>query len=146
MVGSSGDILKKFKIMEKVEIDINKPLNPGDIIEMHFVTTGMVWPTAAQIALIEWRLEKRKDFCILSHSLPVGNKVIFTIQIRQTNPVIVTAAVIAAAIIGAGIVAWLTLDKVYQIIESPAGKAVVGGTVISFAALAVIAILVLLRK
>jgi len=58
----------------------------------------------------------------------------------------VTAAVIGAAIIGAGVVAWLTLDKVYQIVESPVGKVAVGGAAVSFAALAVIAILVLLRK
>lgn len=132
--------------MEKIEIDINKPLSPGDIIEMHFKTTGMVWMTAAQIALIEYRLEKRKDFRILSHSLPAGNEVFFTIQVLKTNPVIVTAAVIGAAIIGAGVVAWLTLDKVYQIIEAPAGKALVGGTALFIPALAVIAILMFLRK
>ena len=142
--------------MEKIEIDINKPLNPGDVIEMHFKTTGMTWPTAAQIAIIEWRLENRKDFRILGHSLPVGNNVFFTIQITKPSAdqvpqvyeagVGVTAAIIGAAIIGAGVIAWLTLDKIYQIIESPAGKAVVGGTALSFAALAFIAILVLLRK
>lgn len=140
--------------MEKIEIDKNKPLNPGDIIEMHFKTTGMFWLTAAQIALVEWQMEKRKDFRILSHSLPAGNAVIFTIQITEPAAVPqvykagvgVTAAIIGAAIIGAGVVAWLTLDKVYQIMESPAGKAVVGGTAVSFAALAVIAILILLRK
>ena len=142
--------------MEKIEIDKNKPLNPGDIIEMHFVTTGMVYLTATQIALIEWRLEKRKDFRILSHSLPANNRVFFTIEIIKPAAkdvpqvykagVGITAAVIGAAIIGAGVVAWLTLDKVYQIVESPVGKVVAGGTAVSFAALAVIAILVLLRK
>lgn len=132
--------------MEKIEIDINKPLNPGDVIEMHFKTTGMVWITAAQIALIEYRLEKRKDFQIISHSLPAGNRVIFTVEVLKTNPVVVTAAVIAAAIIGAGVVAWLILDKVYQIIEAPAGKALIGGTALFLPALAVIAILIFLRK
>lgn len=132
--------------MEKIEIDINKPLNPGDIVELHFKTTGMFWMTAAQIALIERRLGSRKDFCLLSHSLPAGNTVIFTAQVLKTNPVIVTAAVIGAAIIGAGVVAWLTLDKVYQIIESPAGKALVGGTALFLPALAIIAILMFLRK
>ena len=132
--------------MEKIDIDKNKPLEPGDIIEMHFKTIGMVWVTATQIALIEWRVEGRKDFCILSHSLPVGNKVIFTIKVLKTNPVILTAAVIGAIIIGAGVVAWLTLDKIYQIMESPAGKVAVAGTTVSFAALAVLAILVLVRK
>ena len=132
--------------MEKKEIDINKPLNPGDIIEMHFRTTGMVWIAATQIALMEWRLEKRKDFRMLSHSLPAGNRVIFTIKVLKTNPVIMTAAVIGAAIIGAGVVAWLTLDKVYQIIETPAGKAAVTGTALFLPALAILAILILLRK
>jgi len=132
--------------MEKIEIDKNKQLNPGDIIEMHFKTTGMVWITATQIALIEWRLENRKDFYIIGHSLPANNRVIFMIKVLKTNPALLTAAVIGGLIIGAGVVAWLTLDKVYQIMESPAGKAVVGGTALSFAALAVIAILILVRK
>lgn len=132
--------------MEKIEIDINKPLSPGDVIELHFMITGMFWITAAQIALIEYRLEKRKDFRILSHSLPAGNKVIFTAQVLKTNPIVVTAAVVGAAIIGAGVVAWLTLDKIYQIIESPAGKVAVGGTALFIPALAIIAILIFFRK
>lgn len=142
--------------MEKILIDKDKPLLPGDIIEMHFLTSGMTWLTAAQIAVLEWRLEKRKDFRILSHSLPAGNKVFFTIQITEppadqvpkvyTAGFGVTAAIISAAIIGAGVVAWLTLDKVYQIMESPAGKVAVAGTALFLPALAVVAILILLRK
>lgn len=132
--------------MEKIEIDKNKPLVPGDRIELHFLTTGMVWLTAAQIALIESRLEKRKDFRILSHSLPANNRVIFTAQILKTNPVIVTASIIGGLIIGAGVVAWLTLDKVYQIIESPTGKAVVGSTAIGFAAIAIMALIGISKK
>jgi len=58
----------------------------------------------------------------------------------------VTAAVIGAVIIGAGVVAWLTLDKVYQIIEAPAGKTMIAGTALFLPALAVLAILFLLRK
>jgi len=132
--------------MEKIEIDINKPLNPGDVIELHFIITGMFWITAAQIALIEYRLEKRKDFRIISHSLPSGNNVIFTVKVLKTNPVVVTAAVIGAVIIGAGVVAWLTLDKIYQIVESPAGKVAIGGTALFIPALAIIAILIFFRK
>ena len=143
--------------MEKIEIDKNKPLNPGDIIEMHFVTTGMTWLTATQIALIEWKLEKRKDFRILSHSLPAGNRVFFTILIEQQPEdvpqvyeagALITAVTIAKIIGAVSVVGlfYLSLDKIYQIMESPFGKAVVGGTALSFAALAVIAILILLRK
>lgn len=142
--------------MEKIEIDKNKQLNPGDIIEMHFFTSGMSWLTATQIAILEWRLENRKDFRVLNHSLPAGNMVFFTIQVTEPPAdqvpkvykagVGITAAIIGAAIIGAGVVAWLTLDKIYQIMESPAGKAVVTGTALFMPALAVVAILILLRK
>ena len=128
--------------MEKIEIDINKPLDPGAIVEMHFKTTGMVWITAAQIGLIEWRIDKRKDFRILSHSLPANNRVNFVIEVLKTNPVILTAAVIGAVIIGSGVVAWLTLDKVYQITESPTGKVLAGGAIVA----AVLALLVLIKK
>ncbi len=96
VAGTVGDI------MEKVEIDKNKPLKPGDRIEMYFKTTGMVWITAAQIAIIEYRLAGRQGFRILSWSLAGPNTVIFTVQVKKTNPVIVTAAVIGVAIIGAG--------------------------------------------
>lgn len=145
--------------MEKIEIDKNKLLLPGDRIEMHFNTTGMVWLTATQIAIIEWRLEGRKDFRIKNYSLPAYNRVIFTIDIIeppkpkgdiavQQASIAVTAATIAKIIGAIAIVGifYLTLDKVYQIIEAPAGKALIGGTAVSFAALALIAVLIFLRK
>jgi len=128
--------------MEKIEIDKDKPLKPGDRIEMYFKTTGMVWITAAQIALIEYRLAGRQEFRILSWSLAGSNTVIFTVRINKTNPVVVTAAVIGVAIIGAGVVAWLTLDKVLQITESPTGKVLAGGAVVA----AILSLLVLIKK
>lgn len=128
--------------MEKVEIDKNKPLSPGDIIELHFSTIGMVWVKATQIALIEYRLAGRKDFTIMSVGTPGMNTVIFEIRINKTNPVIVTAAVIGGLIIGAGVVAWLTLDKVLQIIESPTGKVLAGGAIVA----AIVTLLVLMKK
>lgn len=142
--------------MEKIEIDKNKPLNPGDVIEMHFKTTGMTWITATQIALIEWRLEGRKDFRIVSHSLPANNRVIFTIRITEPAKeaevyqvgVAVTAVTIAKLITVVAVagIFYLSLDKVYQIIQAPAGKELIRGTTVSFAALAVVAIVLLLRK
>ncbi len=131
--------------MEKIEIDKDKPLQPGDVIELHFLTVGMVWIQAAQIAMIEWQLDgRKKDFTILSHSLPADNKVIFTVRVNKTNPVIVTAAVIGGLIIAAGVIAWLTLDKVYQIIEEPAGQILVGGIGAIATAVAITAVLALL--
>ena len=105
--------------MEKIEIDKDKELQPGDMIEMHFKTVGMVWLKAAQIAMIEWRMKDREEFTILSHSQPNKNTIIFTIRINKTNPIVTTALYIAGAITLAGIV-WLTLVKVYQFLQSSA--------------------------
>lgn len=130
----------------KIEIDKNKPLNPGDVIELHFKSFGMAWLKAAQIAMIDWMLKGRPEFEILSWQIPTNTTVIFECRVKKTNPVVVTAAVIAAAIVAVGVVAWLTLDKVYQIMETPAGKIGVAGTGVGLAAAGIIALLALLPK
>lgn len=132
--------------MSKIEIDRDKPLNPGDIIELHFKTLGMVWLKASQIALVDWYLDRRKDFKIRSWSLPNNTSVIFEVEILKTNPVIVTAAVVAAAIAGVLFMCWLTLDKVYQIVDVPAGKIAVAGGGIGMAAAGIGLLALLLKK
>jgi len=139
--------------MTRVEIDKNKVLVPGDRIEMHFKTSGLVWLQAAQIALIEERVKNRSDWQIISNSLPANNRVIFTIEIiqppepgLQTAGVGVTAAIIGTVIVAAGVVSWLTLDKVEQIMESPAGQVAVAGSGVGMAALGIAALLYFGRK
>lgn len=67
--------------MPKQEIDLEYPLQSGDIVELHFNTIGPTWIKAAQIAFIEWRLRNRKDFEIINYDLAQKNKVIFKIRI-----------------------------------------------------------------
>ena len=113
---------------KKVEIDINKSLSPGDIVELHFKTVGMTWIQATQIASIEWWFKLTKPpFEILEWSIPEDNKVIFTIRVKKTNPFPITVVVIAAAICAVGVIAWLTLDKAYQVLETPGGQIVATG-------------------
>lgn len=125
--------------MQKIEIDKNKSLEPGDLIEMHFKTFGGTWLNAGHIAFIEWNLAGRKDFTIISDRIPDSHTLIFEIRINKTNPVLLTAAIIGGIIIAAGLVAWLTFDKVYQILESPAGQ--IG--VVGFGTLAIVAAIVI---
>lgn len=139
--------------LQRVEIDKDKKLLPGDIIEMHFRTTGMVYIQAAQIGLIEWRLSGRKDFSIIRNSLPENNRVIFTVEIlkpEDEKPGLQTAGItgaqIAAAIFAVAVfgIFYLSLEKIYQIMESPAGKAAVAGAGIGLAALGIAALLLIL--
>jgi len=132
--------------MEKVEIDRHKELLPGDRVELHFTSLSMVWITAAQISIIDYKLSTRKDFRILSWQTPANNQVVFTVEVLKTNPLLVTAAIIGGLIIGAGILAWLTLDKVYQIMEAPVGKVAVAGLGTMSIAAGVAIIMALLSK
>jgi len=107
-------------MMERVAIDIDEPLQPGDLIELHFRTVGGVWLTGAQIALIQATVSKRKDFEILSWSIPESARVIFKVRVKKTNPVIVTAAVIAGVILVSGIGIWLAFEAAYKLVQAPA--------------------------
>src|SRR4030042_6670476 len=105
-------------IRDKID-DFNQPLEVGDKVELHFLTTGMFWLQATQIALIDWQLKGHPHFEILSWSISEPNVVIFTVKVKKPNPVIVTIAVIAAAIVAAGIVFKLTLDSAYKLVNAP---------------------------
>ena len=141
--------------MLRTEIDKDEPLFPGDVIEMHFKAFGPNWVylRAAELSVLKWRLEqKNPDYELLSWSAP-SDKLILTFKIkepREPTPQVQqagigTAAVIAVIVIGGGLFAWLSLDKVYKITDSPAGKvALVGTGSLGIAAL-IIAVLLLLR-
>lgn len=124
-------------IMQRIEIDKNKKLNPGDVVELEFKTLGDVWFPAAQIAMIEAALANRTDWEIISNTLVVAGRITFTVLIKKYEPegswlqpagtelqsslvfttIAVTAATIGASICAVGLVTWLVLDKVYQIVE-----------------------------
>lgn len=106
--------------MERTVItNLDAPLDPGDIIELRFKSTGMFWIQATHIAMIEWRLSGDKRFRIRNYTIYEPNTVVFKVEVLQTNPVIVTASVIAAAIIGVGVIFILTLESVYKLVNVP---------------------------
>jgi len=143
--------------MLKTEIDKDEPLLPGDRIEMHFKAFGPNWVylRASELAILKWRLsEANPDYKLLSwNSYDADNKLILTFEIlgpKETEVPIQQAgvgyaAVIAAIVIGGGLFAWLCLDKVYKITDSPAGKIALAGTGSLGIAAAIVAVLLLLR-
>lgn len=129
-----------FTNTNRVEIGPDTPFVEGDIIEMQFAALGSVeWSyfRALQYAIIEKTLKnKYPNFTILSSSnTETGFTMRFRVDslppadpyaIQQSS--VVTAAIVAAAIIGGGIFTYLALDKVYRIVDSPAGQVALAGT------------------
>ncbi|MFZ2148840.1 MAG: hypothetical protein WAV28_16625 [Sedimentisphaerales bacterium] len=110
--------------MQKILINIDDPLNAGDRIELHFSSIGLAWLQATQIAIIEWQLKNHELFEILSWQLPSNNTVIFTVEVKKTNPILVTCAIIAGIIVVAG-GGFLMLAKAFKIVvEAPAAPIV----------------------
>lgn len=109
------------------EISEDTPLFPGDVIEMHFKAFGPNWVylRAAELAILKWRMEqKNPDYELISWQAP-GDKLIMTFRIIA-NPAL-TAGIILAIVIGGGLFAWLSLDKIYRISSSPAGQIAMAG-------------------
>lgn len=124
--------------MLREEISKDEPLFPGDVIEMHFKAYGPNWIylRAAELTILQYRMEKKNpDYELVKWQAP-GDKLILTFKIlepREPTPqvqqaAIGTAAVIAVIVIGGGLFAWLSLDKIYRISRSPAGQIALAGT------------------
>lgn len=118
--------------MLRTEIDINEQLFPGDEIEMHFKVYGPSWTylRAAELAILINRLEQKNPDWELTawDSTTYTDRLVLTFRILKSNPVVVTAAIIAAIVIGGGLFAWLALDKVYKIATTPAAQVAMVGT------------------
>jgi len=123
--------------MQRIEIDKNKVLSPGDVIELEFTAPSGLWLQSAEIAAIEYKLSGRKDWEIISNSLPADGRVRFTVLVKdskqqdpglQTASIGVTALMIAAAIVSVTLVTYFTFVSAYKLVEdSPAGPVAMSG-------------------
>ena len=123
---------------EKILIDSNTPLSPGDIIEMSFNVFGSAtwdYARAVQLQILLSVIEKKNpNYQLLSYSNREQLHLTFKILGRPVDGEpelqeagIASAAILAAAVIGVGLFTWLSLDKVEKIVQTPAGKIAVTG-------------------
>jgi len=127
-------------MITKTEIDKNTQLNAGDVIEMHFNYSGGAWVKDVYIALAENQISKNPRYLMQSQQY-LDTEFIFTLKIVNPNPADIPAqeAGISPTLIAAGILAmgtglffYLSLSKVYKIMDSPAGKIAVAGMSLGF--------------
>lgn len=118
-----------------VEIPKNLPLAPGAVIRLHYKTIGITYLTAAQISLIEKRLEQKREFTVVSHSIPKKDGFIsqfyFECEIHEptqgNDPEVqkagISPAFVAAAIVAAAFVMYLALQLVEIKVMQSSGAA-----------------------
>lgn len=141
---------------EKIEIEKDAALEPGDIIEMHFDVIGgpgWVGARAIQIAIIEARLQNSPTLEVINFD-ELDDDVIITLKIRDATGQrvevqqagMLTAMIISATVVTIGIFTWLSFKTVYKITDSPAGKVALVGAGSAGIALLIIVILLVLAK
>lgn len=125
---------------EKIPED--KPLQPGDIVRLTFAAWGPDFMKAMEAAMIESSLANKEGYQLTSIDYLTPGKMIFKFKITKTNPVIVTALVIAGSVLLIGSVVGLVFEKAEQLFETP--TAVIGS--VGLLAVALIVLLSVLRK
>ena len=128
--------------MQKIEIDKNLILNPGDVVELHYKTPGGKWMKATEAAIVEYALEGREDFRINSIDYLQPGKIIIEVKVLTSNPVLVTIAVISASIAIVALAFGWMFDKAYLVGKTVPAQAISVGFVI----VAVIVAFMYLRK
>lgn len=116
--------------MTRIELKQDEALKTGDVVELHFKSSGPQWWKAAIAAAIEARLSNRKDFTIRTVDYTQDGELIFTCVVGEVTPApgqvqqasIVSVAIIAGAIVAVGLIFWLVEDKAYKIIDTPAAQ------------------------
>jgi len=128
--------------MQIVEIDKDRPLNPGDVVRLYFNAPGPDWMKAIECAMVEQAVENRSEFRIISVDYWQPQRVIFDVEVQETNPVLVTVGFIVGGILattGLVLAAGWMFEKAELLMKTPASK-------VGIASLAIIAGILLLGK
>ena len=99
--------------MPWVKIDKDKPLDPGDIVELDFRIAGNLWLASSEIAMIEWQLAGRPDWEIISNSLPAAGRITFTVKVKdQAQGSWLQSPSISSSFVVTGTVVAVTVAKI----------------------------------
>lgn len=102
-----------------VEVGREEPLYVGDRVKLYFGCIGLSWITAAEIAIIESRVEGNEHFKIIRESQPSGGKFWFECEVTKTNPLPILAGLLIDAILVAGVF-YLVSMGAEKLLKAPA--------------------------
>lgn len=99
----------------------------GDIFDFHYTVSG--WCKRSKIESLVHTVDQDMRWSITQYDYDEkAGKLRLRVRIDQ-NPFPLMIFIAAVGVIGAGLFAWLTLDKIEQITTSPVGAAIGLGTV-----------------
>lgn len=110
-----------------MEVSQAYEVKTGDVLDFHYSVSG--WCKQAKIESLVHKLDLDPRWAVkeFEYNEETGKLRLRLEVIQNAWPVIIIIAAIAA--IGAGLFAWLSLDKIEKIISSPVGAALSLGTV-----------------
>lgn len=133
--------------MPWTKIDKDKPLNPGDLVQLDFRILSGLWLSSMEIAMIESQLSNRDDWEIISNNIPAQGRITFTVKVKDYPPegswlqnparpaglvfttIAVTAVTIAASICAVGLITSLVFYEARLFVKET--SATVGGQIAS---------------
>jgi len=121
----------------KTEIGKDHELFPGDVVELNFNTPGGDWLKATEAAVVEYALEGRDEFEIITINYLQPGKIVVYVEVKETNPVVVTVALICGAIAVAALAFGWMFDKAYLVSKEAPAQALSIGVIIVLVAVAV---------
>lgn len=134
---------------QKIPINPNTPLTPGDVFEIHFWAPTRPLLQAVQLAYIEKRIRDKYGYELTRWQFDENRLIIrvdtsFPTDQPRRYEAGVTPADVAIAIAGVlGILfVWLTAREFYKVVQTPAGAITTAGIGVA----AILLLLVLLRR
>ena len=115
--------------MEKILIERPREYQAqtGELLEMHFGIIAFPGLRNLQINAITANLNKDSHLKVEKSSL-IGNDLSFQVRIVN-NPFPLVLAIVSVTTVLAGFFVWGSVDKVYKILEEPAGQLLSMGAV-----------------
>jgi hypothetical protein len=109
-----------------MEVNQGHEVTKGDVLDMFYHVSG--WCKRSKIESLVHEVDQDPRWSIRQYEY---NEETGALRLRvhvEQNPFPVVVIVVAVAAVGAGLFAWLTLDKVEKITTSPVGAALGMGT------------------
>lgn len=110
-----------------MEISESEQLRKGDVVDLHYTVSG--WCTRGKIESLVHQLDQDMRWEVKEFEYDeTKGKVRIRVKVIE-NPFPVVLIIVAVGAIGAGLFAWLSLDKIEKITTSPIGAALGLGSV-----------------